>query len=217
MSELFMPADRAIAQHLSSFDPTPEIHVFSGFSKGLKESRTATNRNPSTGEKLVGCSHASWLGAIGYLALLDQIGACFKPKNASEQHGNAIGKCLRYFTDLSPAEIDAIYALRCAFAHDFSLYNINQKNQSLTHCFKVFASPDGPVVTLPAHPWSGDYQNKPVDCYTLVNLEILGDLAEDVCNKLFSSARAGTLDVVLQNGSDELLQRYSFYQLPPKG
>ena len=141
-----MPADRAIAMHLSKRDPTGEIEMTSGFTKGLTETRQAAGRDPSTGKKITGRDHPSWQRAIGYLALLDQIGSRFKPKSCAAVSGNTISKALGYLSTLTSQEIDAVYALRCAFAHDFSLYNINQKRPSLTHCFKVLGSPDGPLI-----------------------------------------------------------------------
>ena len=148
------------------------------------------------------------------MALLDQIGTCFKPSASSLiTTGNAISKALKYFSTLSDGEINALYALRCAFAHDYSLYNINSR-PGLTHCFEVAIRPGKPAVTLPASPWDGDYQNKPKSCHTIVSLQGIGDLVEGICGQLFDLANEGKLDVLLTNGSDELLQRYSFMERP---
>lgn len=198
--------------HLSRHPPSIGIEIFSGFVKALEESRIATNRDPATGTKLPGLSQASWLGAIGYMALLDQIGSCFKPRVEPIQPGNTISKALHYFSTLTASEIDALYALRCAFAHDFSLYNINHNNSALTHCFKVSGGASGSIVTLPTQRWSGNYQNKPDDAHTVINLELFGDLVESICVKLFSLANSVDLDVALEGGSDELLQRYAFFR-----
>lgn len=217
MAHNFMPEDRAITMHLSKLEPTGDIEVFSGFVKGLSETREAAGRDPSTGKKITGRDHASWIGVIGYMALLDQIGSCFKPKYSATVNGNSICRALNYFSTLSSQEIDAIYALRCAFAHDFSLYNINMEKPGLTHCFKVFGSSLDPLIELPKRPWNGDYQNKQPECQTAINLELLGELVEQICHKLFALAKANDLEVALSNGSDELLQRYSFYRKRKQG
>ena len=208
-----MSEKNAIAMHLSDSPPSGGIKIFSGFSKALKEARGVSGRNPETGEKIPDRSHASWLAAIGYMALLDQVGSCFKPKSSPGESGNSISRALKYFSTLSQEKIEALYALRCAFAHDYSLYNINQRNPSLTHCFKVFGNNSSPIVSLPGTPWNGDYQNKNSNNQTLVNLEAFGDLVESVCSNLFNLANSDQLEVVLPEGSDELLQKYSFFQM----
>lgn len=213
MSTKFGPEKHAIAMHLSDIPASKGMKMFSGFVQGLKESRQATGRLTDTGEKISGVSHASWLGTIGYMSLLDQIGTCFKPKLSISENGNSIRKSLKYFSSLNDTEIDAIYALRCAFAHDFSLYNINPRKPSLTHCFKVNGNDRDPVVTLPKSNWDGDYQKKNSLNHTLINLEALGDLVELICTKLFNDANTDQLEVVLPSGSDELLQRYSYFSL----
>lgn len=55
----------------------------SAFCAALRDARKFTGRNLDTGGKLSEPScgdHGSWLGAIGYMTLIDQIGSCFKPK-----------------------------------------------------------------------------------------------------------------------------------------
>ncbi len=213
MSSRFMPTKNAICMHLSDRPPSQGMRIFSGFSKALKEAREASGRKPETGEKILGVSHGSWLAAIGYMSLVDQIGTCFKPKASALENGNSIRCALKYFTSLSDDEIDALYALRCAFAHDYSLYNINKSRPNLTHCFKVNANANDPLVRLPPMPWDGDYQNKSKNNHTQINLQAFGDLVESICTKLFNLANNDDLEVTLPNGSDELLQRYAFYSV----
>jgi len=211
MSEKFMPSDKVIKLHLSYTAPSGAATMFSGFSKGLREARESSGRNLDTGDKLSNRSHASWLAFIGYMSLLDQIGSCFKPKGTPIEQGSAITKALKYFSALDEKSIDALYALRNAFTHDFSLYNINTSKPQFTQCFRVYGKCTGDVVELPKIAWNGDYNNRNNDNYTLINLEAFGDLVEDLCCKLFSLANSSDLEVTLQGGSDELLQRYSFY------
>ncbi len=186
------------------------MKVFSGFVAALGDARLVTGRD-TTGKKTDESKHGCWLGAIGYMALLDQIGNCFKPVYVSPESGNSIRKALRYFTTLPDAEIDALYALRCAFAHDFSLYNINHNTPSLTHRFQVGVGGAMKAVLLPMVRWDGDYSNRTVNNVTTVNLEGFGDLVENICRQLSDLADKGELEVVLCGGSDELLQRYSFF------
>lgn len=156
-------------------------------------------------------NHGSWLGALGYLALLDQIGKCFKPRDVALIFDNAISRALKYFTTLTDEEVDAIYALRNAFAHDYSLYNINHNRPSYTHNFTVIQSPARPLVTLPQDIWDGNLATRSNNNITWVNLEALGDTVEQICARLLDLANNDQLEVTLQGGPDELLQRYTFY------
>jgi hypothetical protein len=211
-----MPTDRAIKMHLSLYnvDANAQMTFFSGFTAGLRDARKFTGRDQSTGTKINGekiGDHGSWLGAIGYMAILDQIGTCFKPKSVTTINRNTIFKALKYFSQLPDLEIDALYALRCAFAHDYSLYNINPNKPNLTHHFAVCQSPALKPVTLPQNQWDGDYSKKNLNNRTLINLETFGNTVELVCAKLIEHANNNDIEIVLTNGSDELLQRYSFY------
>jgi hypothetical protein len=178
-----------------------------GFWTALNDARAATKRDRD-GEKLPGKKHGSWLGALGYMALLDQIGKCFRPQRKDTVEGNSIHKALTYFTTLGSADIEALYALRCAFAHDYSLINVNPNNGHLTHRFHVWDGPSGSVVTLPKVPWDGNFETKSAENVTSVNLEKLGDLVEEICLMLRSLAEAKELELELRGGPDELMHRY---------
>jgi hypothetical protein len=68
-----------------------------------------------------------WLGALGYMVMLDQIGECFRPTDADSPGAGTPDfiKALTYFADeVRDPERQALYALRCCFAHDYSLVNI---------------------------------------------------------------------------------------------
>lgn len=203
---------KAIRLHLSYSDNSRKARVISGFAKALRETRQATGRNPESGEKFEGQSQDSWLGAVGYMVLLDQIGICFKPRTVPTVDSNTIKKALRYFSILSDQEIDALYALRCAFAHDFSLCNINGKRPTLTHYFMIKNDSTGQVVTLPKKQWDGKFRMDDDfrwdDYTTIINLERFGDLVEDICIRLFQLANEDGLELIL--GPYELVQRYMF-------
>ncbi|NCT75066.1 MAG: hypothetical protein GXC78_11080 [Chitinophagaceae bacterium] len=216
MSSNIMPEQRAISTHLTNLSQGLSITYFSGFVAALRDARKFTKRNQDNGQKLTDDScgdHGSWLGAIGYLSLLDQIGKCFKPRTiATINNENSISKALKYFaTHIPDAEVDAIYALRNAFAHDYSLYNINANRISYTHHFTVIQSPVHPLITLPQTQWDGNIANRTQNNLTVVNLEALGDTVEQVCSRLLQLTSNNDLEVTLAGGSDELIQRYSFY------
>jgi hypothetical protein len=147
------------------------------------------------------------------MALLDQIGKCFKPTfKQKEPENNNIRKALKYFSNLSDDEIDAIYALRCAFAHDFALSNIyndkRNKPHPLTRRFSVVAS-NGPLVTPSRKQWEGEFQSDDVEAITIVNLVALGDVVEEVVAKVRQLFRLAQLELVLRDGVNELKRRYA--------
>src|ERR1700754_1365978 len=142
MSKNKLPEQQAIIAHLTNFSQDQSIGYFSGYVAALRDARKFTKRNQDNGQKLDTDScgdHGSWLGAIGYITLLDQIGKCFKPKTViTISDGNTICKALKYFASHIPeAEVNVIYALRNACAHDYSLYNINTRTPTYTHPFTV--------------------------------------------------------------------------------
>ena len=219
MSAKIMPEKQALELHLHFRQAQlSEIQYFSSFVAALRDARLATNRNVDTGEKLPEQSHGSWLGAIGYVALLDQIGKCFKPKDDTkgkpDRGDNPIARALHRFTSLPDDEIGALCALRCAFAHDYSLYNINPGKPKLTHRFRVSAR-STPVVRLPKVRWDGDYAKCTPDNETNIGLEAFGDLVEGVCRKILDLPAGEQLKIVLKGGSDELVNRYAYCILPP--
>ena len=209
-----MPENKAILSHLADSPPIQlsdgnKLKIISGFAACLKDTRVATGRDPQSGTMVDPQKAGSWLGNIGYMVLLDQIGSCFKPRNVQFVQGNAIKKALSHFTSLSIEEKNILYALRCALAHDYSLCNINQAKPELTHNF-VLTNGSNVLIKRPTAQWDGDYQSRNADNQTLVDLQEVGSLVEDICKKLSELASKNELEVILAGGSDELIQRYSF-------
>jgi hypothetical protein len=135
------------------------------------------------------------------MALLDQIGSCFKPVSCPTETKNSIKKALSYVTSMNHDEIDALHGLRCAFAHDFSLVNININTNwpKLTHHFEVADGPDGEIVKMPEEPWCRDYRHSKPENVTRVDFEKLGDLVEDICRQIFEIAMSATAAILFRN------------------
>ena len=204
-----MNGQDVLLRHLASDPATFQGHtVFSGFTGALRDARGATGRDLASGAIMNEGHTCSWLGAVGYLILLDQIGTCFKPAGTGDLAGNTINRALSYFTDLSQDERSALYAMRCAFAHDYSLVNENPHTHVRTHHFIILSDPNFPVLRLPPQPWNGDYAVRDQDNATIVNVRALGDLVERICRELTDLARAGDLEVILPGGVEELTSRY---------
>ncbi len=212
MSATLMPEAEALRHYLQLHAQQQGTLFFSGFMHALREARNATARDPVSGQKLPGSEgkHGSWLGAVGYFALLDQIGKCVKLRSVARERANAITQALKHFSTLGSHEIDALYALRCAFAHDYSLINVNAGMPSLTHVFAVGQGATPAVVSLPATRWNGDLTAIGPTCQTVVSLEAFGDLVETIVTKLHQSAASNDLEILLPDGPDELVRRYMF-------
>jgi hypothetical protein len=212
MVDHVISASEAIRNHFMEPYRRKGVLYFSGFSGALIEARDAANRRED-GTKIPNIKHGGWLAAIGYFALLEQIGNCFRPKQTTVRvHGNENGikKALKYFSPLRKEEIDALYALRCAFAHDFSLSNVGALNAKNVHHFQVTEGAGTPLVIFPKESWDGNYQNIKPETTTTVNLELFGDMVEKLIDQLEDLAEKDQLAIVLKGGAEELEKRYSF-------
>lgn len=217
-----MNVEKEILQrHFGPVIETDTGHLFSAFRAALNDARLITGRSMDDGSL---CEDPGprpvviWLGTLGYMALLDQIGTCFKPTGAPDIRRNSIVRALKYFaSDLEDDQIDALYALRCSFAHDYGLNNVKKRKDGSVnpngphHSFTVIASIEAPLIALPSEPWNGDYLNEKRENATVVNLVLFCNLVEEVCARLIELQGLGQLEVILENGIGELKSRYGFY------
>jgi hypothetical protein len=145
------------------------------------------------------------------MCLLDHIGACFRPLGEKKEAPNDFHAALMFFSNEKEAEREALYGLRCAFAHDFSLVNPNKRTPTRQHVFKLSPLPDGAVVKLPVESWDGDYEKQiPDSQVTVVDLSAFGDLVERVCCRVKRHAKNDTLSVILSGGHKEQFARFIF-------
>lgn len=211
-----MKPREALKRYLFGHRPAGPVKVTSCFKAALCDSRKTTGRQIN-GSKISRRNHGNWLGAIGYMALLDQIGNCLKPKDKIQSNYEAgMKRALDYFSDLSKNEINALYALRCSFAHDYSLINVDKHNQEkdkhkdkLTHRFHVGIS--GKVVDLPAKKWDREFKNR--ENITYINLEGFGDLVERTCQSVIRKYQENMLELSLP--VEEFVEKYFFYTAKP--
>jgi hypothetical protein len=214
------PHDEWIDAFLTVGPPTDvPVQWFSTFSAVVRDARQATGRNMHTGEVADELSASNWLGAMGYLVMLDQVGECFRPVPVPRDppHEGAIPRALTYFQPaLQDDEILAIYALRCAFTHDYGLVNVGRGRAAarLHHRFELVAGRTTPLVQLPAVSWNGDLSGAVRRNPTRVNLRRLGDLAEQVVGSLRRASADRRLVVALNGGIDELFTRFTVMTWP---
>jgi hypothetical protein len=190
----------------------PEGKRMSSFWAALRDARCATGRNVETGTVVDEAKTGSWLGAIGYLLLLDQIGTAVRPKRGpgvpAPTGGSSICKALEWF---APHHIEkgrkAIYALRCALAHDYSLFNNHRNDPDMRHEFALHRG-EGRVVQLPPISWSGSYTT--LERYpTEISLRALGDDIEYVVRRVLDCYEHGDLTIGAGISAEELTLRYS--------
>lgn len=207
-----MPKAEAIAMHLGPLMAAGDGLAFSSFRALLRNARKHTGRSEETGEVTDPSAVGDWLGALGYLVLLEQIGKCFAVAGEPVQKHEPAASALVSFGGVRRDEARALYALRCALAHDFGLQNRNEKHRYLQHQFTLLAVPGEPLVRLPAATWSGKRSDR--SHVTVVNLYELAEVSELVARTVVEKARDGRLELILDGGSDELLDRYSMGSWP---
>lgn len=186
----------------------------------LKECRVITKRNCQTSQldlTLKTGYPGNWLGAIGYLIILDQIGSCFKnicTENKGKKENSiefAVKSFAFEFMDNDSKKLHALIGLRNAFAHDFNLLNVNQKYISQQHRYTVYWNDSNTIVTLPENRWDGIVSEKNfnrLDDITLVNLFALGNMVESIYCKIIEGV---TKDVVtIQTDTKTLINKYTF-------
>ena len=190
---------------------TPTAPRISSFVAALQDARNATGRDSETGTVRMELATGSWLGAVGYMLLLDQIGTAVEPAGRPAMEGRAILRALKWWAPgVTDRVAKAIYALRCALAHDYSLFNRHAKDPELCHEFRLHRG-TGALVQLPARPWQGDFTQ--LHDPTTISLRVLGDRVEGVASAVKESHARGEVRIAKGLSPDDLLQRYSFVQV----
>ncbi len=204
-----------LADHVAPYPVEPGY--VSTFNAAVREARTLTRRDLGTGRLTHDQTPTLWAGVLVYLALLEQVGNSLRPwggRSIVRQKGQpkeyAVEKALRQFgpPTITRRHRRLIYALRCAFAHEFGLYNPNKTSPEHCIAFQLDDEPGGPLVKWPRKPWNGRYADADLSTSTCVNLIAVCDLAEDVIRSVRDHSAHVTLRSELTAG--ELRKRYSF-------
>ncbi len=184
----------------------------------LLDIRAVTKRSAATGVVEDPEGSRAWIGALGYLSLLDQLGtAVARPSRPNSIHSNGILRALLAFADLDGDQLDAVVALRNAFAHDYSLVSIDSRpgKSGRTHRFSLNIEP-GMLVSVPQDRWSGSFD--PIDgSDTVMSLRGVGDLAESVVAEAQRCNAVGDLQIGLPGGAREMQTRYFLMYVEPAG
>jgi hypothetical protein len=179
--------------------PQGPIDLRSSLEASLRDCRDATNRD-ANGNVPPGADAGSWLGAIGYLALLDQIGGAVINLHPSckPSGGSCVERALAHFTDVTGDEAICLYALRNSLAHDFSLVNVPPstvrplRRRKLTRLFTLTrGAPE--LIQWPSADWNPKRPNR--GDATIVDVQLLGDLVEGAVREVRRVYGLGALRV----------------------
>jgi hypothetical protein len=130
-----------------------------------------------------------WLASVGYLIAVEQVGHTVA-RQAKSNGGTRAGSREAFvaavddFGDppLTPDEMNALYDMRCALAHEFGLRNKPFRNWSP----RVFTfQQSGPLVELPTTDWDGTVEGSgKKEMTTIVNVRAVRDYVEKLVARL---------------------------------
>jgi hypothetical protein len=175
------------------------MKVRSSLEASLTSCREATHRD-ANGNVPFGAHAGSWLGAVGYLALLDQIGGAvmsLRPHRTSSG-GSGVERAIAQFTNVTDDEAICLYALRNSLAHDFSLVNIppdrtrRLRRRKLTRLFTLTRGASK-LIEWPTSDWNPRRPNR--GGATSVDVQLLGDLVEQAVHEVRHVYTAGALRI----------------------
>jgi hypothetical protein len=175
--------------------------VRSSLEASLTGCREATNRD-ANGKVPFGAHAGSWLGAVGYLALLDQIGGAvvsLRP-HRSPSGRTDFERAIAQLTNVTDDEAICLYALRNSLAHNFSLVNIppdhnhmgRVRRRKLTRLFTLTRGASK-LIEWPTSDWNPRWPNS--GGATTVDVQLLGDLVEQAVHELRHIYTAGALRI----------------------
>lgn len=156
----------------------------------------------------------TWLGVMGYLALVDQIGKVLKWTSRPDCSGAKFEQILQQHGK-TEAEAAALYGFRNAMVHSYGLANENRDKPKRQHYFRLNVWGGSPLVDFPRRPWDGDPTNVGEDVTTTVSLQAVGNLGETLVLDLQESYLNDNTSVTLRK--DVLATRsgyFYFYGLP---
>ena len=189
----------------------------------LREARHFGKRDLDSGVSTKDKYARRWLVAMGYLAILDQIGGAFQYTGSTKTtigYKSDILKAIRNFgydlLDYCEHKIHALVALRNSLFHNWCLVHIpvgkpaSQIYKWQIHRFGLYGNSYGEVVTLPHEQWDGKLTPKHYDVNTLtyVNLLELGNLVEEIVRRIIKYNQEGKVE--LRMSESEFVHKYSY-------
>ena len=213
------PDERDAISRLLEFRPRGP-GVRSNLAAVLADARGVTGRDQETGDVIPERAEHSalWLGALGYLIAIEIIGKYLDRVGYVGDEKRPIMRALLQFTEDEVEDEDAhkvaryaaLYALRNAFAHNYSLFN---ERAGLSHRFALTTTGEAPVVRLPAEGWDGtSFGPARPEEVTWVDLRALGDMAERVYRNVCEAHRQGQVTIAKGRSISELYTVPSLFE-----
>lgn len=205
---------------------TPGVRSVSCFRAAVRDARQLTGRNVDTGtvRRRLRSGRALWPGTLVYLVLLDQVGQVISPRPRKPAREPFL-MALEEFgpPSLSERDREMLYALRCAFAHEYALANEGpQTGPRATsgirrHLFALAeAHGSTDLVHYPSRGrWNGRYDKRMnwKTGTTEVNIVALADLVEEVVARIERMANANELHLVKGVTPTMVLRRWGFREV----
>jgi len=147
------------------------------------------------------------------LILLEQIGKSLRPsgRRAKLKKEKPLETALRHFAGSSTTvqQRKVLYALRCAFAHEYGLFNRGYDREKVyRRVFRLDDNPLAPLIKWPARPWSGDYKLANSTASTTVGIVAVGNICEEVVKSVRVHSMRGELRGIIP--IRELQKRFGF-------
>lgn len=168
----------------------------STFNLALSDARKLMGRDTTTGrpDPAVQTPFSSWGGIVLYLVLLEQIGKSLRPLHGRPAKSEKpLETAIRQFAPGATTKKDrqALYGLRCAFAHEFGL--VNDRKGPYQRVFRLYPYGLRRMVVPPRRIWNGKMATASRTTATRVDLSQVADLAEQVVDGVRRSAQRGEL------------------------
>lgn len=204
-----MNEQEAILLYVDDLSKDPNPRRVSCLTAIVRDARVACARDIHTGKRIESLK-ASWLGMVGYLIALDQVGTAVKRHSYSGQNA-PIENALEQFTDLPEKERQLIYSLRNAMLHNYSLVNVHPKRRpGYNHVLTMTDPLHSTLATFPKTEWNGDFASVIPGVSTVVNINAVADVAELAFVRLSHEAHSANLRINVAGGVTELIKRFTF-------
>jgi hypothetical protein len=158
---------------------------------------------------------AAWPSTLMYLILVDQVGKVIRPASSAPRDKSddlriALGE---FDSALDEIDRDMMYALRCAFGHEFAMANPGPYPDGavgpLRHRFQLVESTEQKLVVYHGQ-WNGKYGSACVGGPTEVNLTELANVVERVVSDIEQRVDAGDVRLIDGVTPEMVLHRWGF-------
>lgn len=216
-----------IFRHVDVQNTAPDGYA-SSFWAAARDARAVAGRDLDTGMSSKP-PVAKWGAALQYMILIDHIASALtlkspvaNPPHRPNEQTPWLVAMATFGSLVNPAlqlhQVYALYALRCCFAHDYSLINEpdkvrvknDDKRRLLTHAFTLDWSPEVWLVRVPGDRFN---DNGELTQATWINLLAWIDLCEDILSNIRELAISNKL-ALLPSRDVSWLQRQYGLRMP---